>query len=413
MAERKRVGLYLRSLPSDGGIFQYANSVLRAVASLPAGQFEIVVAYTRPEIEPYVKQFDLEAHRVFTSRVLENWIGLASSALVAVGVPVGVLKIAGRLDPIVRKLGTIGCDFWIFPAGDPVVYRSDLYSVAVIHDLMHRYEHRFPEVGRWTIRTRRELHYRALCASADRLVADSELGARHIVESYGVDRKRISVLPFSAPVRIGASERAETAVPRLPASYFYYPAQFWPHKNHVNLARAVRLLVDRGMDPHVVLSGGATGSHRKFRELIADLDITASFTELGYVSDDLVPTLYSHSIGLVYPSYFGPTNIPPLEALAYEVPMAVSGNYGMREQLMDAALFFDPDDPSSIADAMADLLMNPGTRSTLIEAGRKIVHRYQPAVFGTNVRQILEEILEVLPSPELGLAPIPTSRQRL
>lgn len=412
MADRKRVGLYLRSRPSDGGVFQYANSLLRAVSDLPADRFEVVVAYTQPEIEPYVLASGVEAHRIHLSRAVENWIGLASSALVAAGLPIPALRAAGRLEPLVRRLERVGCDLWVFPAGDSVIYRSNLRSVAVIHDLMHRYESRFPEVGRWTIRTRREMHYRALCVSADILVADSELGARHIAESYGVDNARISVLPFSAPDYVDTPARVPLAVPNLPERYFYYPAQFWPHKNHLNLARAVRLLVDRGLDPRVVLSGGAAGSHQTFADLVARLGIADRLTELGYVSNDLVTTLYRRSIGLVYPSYFGPTNIPPLEALLCETPMAVSGNYAMHEQLGDAALYFDPDNPVSIADAMADLLQNLTTRNALVEAGRKISNRYRSAAFDANVRRILEEALEVVASRSGGRTPANSASRR-
>jgi glycosyltransferase involved in cell wall biosynthesis len=390
MTGRKRVGLYLRSRPSDGGVFQYAISVLRAMSNLPADRFDVVVAYTQPELEPYVSAHGTEAHHIYFPRRLENWIGLVSSALVAAGLPIPTLRAAGRLEPLARRLAAIDCDLWVFPAGDSVIYRADVRSIAVIHDLMHRYEPRFPEVGRWTIRTRRELHYRALCASADRLIADSELGARHIAESYHVDNARISVLPYSAPDDRSAPSTATLDMPDLPESYFYYPAHFWPHKNHLNLARAVRLLVDRGLDPHVVLSGGATGNHREFADLVARLKITGRFTDLGHVSADLVAALYAGSVALVYPSYFGPTNIPPLEALVHETPMAVSDNYAMREQLADAALYFDPDSPTSIADSMAELLEAPARRRALVGAGRKIVDRYRPSAFDANVRRIIE-----------------------
>jgi glycosyltransferase involved in cell wall biosynthesis len=396
VTRRKRVGLYLRSRHSDGGVFQYANSLLRAMSNLPAERFEVIAVYTQPEIQPYVSASGVEAHRIHLSRRVENWIGLASSVLAAAGIPLSALRAVGRLEPLARRLESVGCDLWLFPAGDSVIYRSNLRSVAVIHDLMHRYEARFPEVGRWTIRTRRELHYRALCASADRLIADSVLGARHIAESYGVDNARILVLPFSAPDYVDASGRESPTVPNLPERYFYYPAQFWPHKNHLNLARAVRLLVDRGLDPHVVLSGATTGNHGAFAALVARLGIASRFIELGYVSDDLVTTLYRRSIGLVYPSYFGPTNIPPLEALLCETPMAVSGNYAMREQLGDAALYFDPDSPVSIADALGDLIQYPAMRNALVEAGRKISSFYRSAAFDANVRRILEEVLDAI-----------------
>jgi len=45
---------------------------------------------------------------------------------------------------------------------------------------------------------------------------------------------------------------------------------------------------------------------------------------------------------MIMPTFFGPTNIPPLEAIAVGCPVAVSNIYGMPHQLGDAALYFNP-----------------------------------------------------------------------
>lgn len=393
VSSTRRLGLYLRSKPSNGGIFQYGLSMLRAVAALKP-DFEPVVAYTQLEIREFVQTYDLEAHYIGRSTKFENALGLANSVMVAAGLPVAVSQAVGdRADPLARRLHRLNCGAWLFPAGDPIVYGSTLRSAAAIHDLMHRYEPRFREVGRPAIRWRREFHYRALCEAAERIVVESPLGARHVRESYCVPESRITVIPYAAPDYIQQqSAVVPIDLPALPPRYLYYPAQFWPHKNHLNLARAMRLVADAHVHGMVVLSGGDAGARRAFRQAAETLAVTDRFIELGYVPNEWMPWLYRRSTGLIYPTFFGPTNIPPLEALFCETPMAVSDNYGMREQVHDASLYFDPNNPRSIADAMITLLTRPDVCDDLVMRGRALATTYYSKTFATNIRSLANQM---------------------
>ena len=58
------------------------------------------------------------------------------------------------------------------------------------------------------------------------------------------------------------------------------------------------------------------------------------------------------------PTIGGPTNIPPLEAILCECPMAVSNIYAMPEQLKNASLYFDPNSEKNMAEVMEELWTN-------------------------------------------------------
>lgn len=92
---------------------------------------------------------------------------------------------------------------------------------------------------------------------------------------------------------------------------------------------------------------------------------------LGYVDDRAIPALYTHSIALVMASYFGPTNIPPLEAMLLETPVIASDVH--LEQLGPAALFFNPDDALELAQRMREA-NRPSVRKRLIAEGAKRLH---------------------------------------
>ena len=64
---------------------------------------------------------------------------------------------------------------------------------------------------------------------------------------------------------------------------------------------------------------------------------------LGLVPDEDIPALYEGALALVMPAYYGPTNLPPLEAVTLGCPVIYSDLPGCREQMGDAALYCDLD----------------------------------------------------------------------
>ena len=81
--------------------------------------------------------------------------------------------------------------------------------------------------------------------------------------------------------------------------------------------------------------------------------------------------LYKKALALVMPTYFGPTNLPPLEAFRSGTPVLYSDLPGMREQVGDAAILLDLDDPKSMVDAVRDLIEQPSLAKRLVRAGMK------------------------------------------
>ncbi|MGN5486390.1 glycosyltransferase, partial [Campylobacter coli] len=78
--------------------------------------------------------------------------------------------------------------------------------------------------------------------------------------------------------------------------------------------------------------------------------------------------LYRGAAALVMPSYFGPTNLPPLEAWAVGTPVIYPEAF--KAQAGDAAILFDYDDPRSLAEAIIRL-RDEGTRERLRAAGER------------------------------------------
>ncbi len=304
-----------------------------------------------------------------------------------------------------RWLHHCGMELMLYTTPRPLAFEVGIPYVMAIHDLQHRLQPEFPEVsanGEWESR---EYCFRNGSRYATLLLADSEVGKEDILNfygAYGVTPDRVKVLPFlpacylTVSVSEGDRLRVRTAH-RLPERYAFYPAQFWPHKNHARIVRALALIKQEyQLKIPVVFCGSHTGEirYRTFREVMAlsrRLGLEDQVQYLGYVPDADMSGLYAEAAALVMPTFFGPTNIPLLEAWAFGCPALTSNTRGIREQAGDSAILVDPRSVEAIADGIYRLWTDPRLRQALAARGRQRLATYTPDDYRRRLRQILED----------------------
>jgi glycosyltransferase involved in cell wall biosynthesis len=298
-----------------------------------------------------------------------------------------------------RAIDAERCDLVVYPTSDEEAYVARTPALVAVHDLMHRYERQFSEYGAFYCEYR-DRHFRAHSALAAGLLVDSKLGREQLVESYGTPRERVHVLPYacaSLPERTPTTDAR--ARHRLPERFFFYAAQFWEHKNHLRLLEATAAIRRRGVPATLVLCGSRKNSYDAVIRRIHDLGLGEHVRVLGYVPDDDVAALYREALATVYVSLIGPTNIPPLEAMAAGCPLIVSDVYAMPEQVGDAALVVNTRDVPALAAAMERVWTDAALRAELARRGRARASQWTEADFGRRLREIVRSVIAGLDAP--------------
>ncbi len=96
---------------------------------------------------------------------------------------------------------------------------------------------------------------------------------------------------------------------------------------------------------------------------------------------------------MIMPTFFGPTNIPPLEAFATGCPAAVSNIYAMPEQVGNAALLFDPNSDEEIAETLLSLWTDDELLARLIKQGYQKSQAWNQNTFNSEFKSIIKSIL--------------------
>lgn len=370
-----RIGIMLADFdPTAGGGFTFQKEIFEALLAVGAQSRHSFVFLCGPEAAKKLPRKPLPNGEVFSLKVetlppRRALFGRSKS------VPRG-----GSLD---EQLQAAGIEFvWQLSAPGQVF---EVPYMVVVWDLQHRLQPWFPEIsgaGNWQ---HRDHLYTTVLGRAAAVIVGTEAGKSEVERFFRVDPSRILIMPHPTP-RFADVEVETTRPVRekygIKGDYLFYPAQFWSHKNHVNLLLAFELLrkrFDRSLS--VVFVGADHGNLSHVRATVQRLGLTACVHFLGFIPREDLVDLYRHAFALSYVTLCGPENLPPLEAFALGCPVIASEVSGAREQLGDAVLFVDPTSPEQMAEAVMRLAREEGLRQKLIESGRKIALARTPERF--------------------------------
>lgn len=282
----------------------------------------------------------------------------------------------------------------------PIYVHTDIPYIATMWDIQHRLQPWFPEVGKLKEWTGREAHYATHLRRASYVITGTKIGSDELSFFYQISTDRLRILPLPVPT-IGSLPAEDDILKTfkkygISPNYLFYPAQFWPHKNHANLLFALQILKDTyGEEKHLVLVGSDYGNLEYIRDLARKLKLQDQVHFLGFVPREDLISLYIGAYALVFVSLFGPDNLPPLEAFKCNCPVIVSDYRGAREQYGDAPLFVNGLNPNEIAEAIYQLIREPSLRMELIEKGSRRAKIYNGTDYVQDIIKVFDDFEKV------------------
>ena len=225
------------------------------------------------------------------------------------------------------------------PAGALPLGNVRCPSVITVHDLaIYRNPRWFP--GGQPLSTRLVVPRSVL--RADVVIAVSESTARDVVEFFGIDRRRIEVVPHgvSARFRPMARDELEEARARLrvPERFILFVGTVEPRKNLETLLEAWAMMRDR---PDLVVVGGWGWRFEPIRAQMQRLGAGLHHIE-GLDPSDL-PAVYNLALALAHPAWYEGFGLPPLEAMACGTPVVVSDRSSLPEVVGEAGIIVPAD----------------------------------------------------------------------
>ncbi len=376
----KKIGILAFVNKEAGGVYQYTQSLIDALAKDKTNKYIIFVDSNSGDINSY----DLDVRKVNSTK---------PNAIVRILKAIQLLLLlrTSLLEKVKRSCYD-DIDLFISPR---VIMYTQFFAVKpfvlTLHDLQEYY---FPEFFTLQERIVRFVTTRFLSRKAQKIICESNYVKNDIKKFLKIEDKKIVVLPAPPPanvMNIQITEEQKLTVKQkynLPDNYIFYPAAFWQHKNHIKLVEAFKILTVKHHDLHLVLSGSKQKNYSSVVNKIVELNLKDKVLLLGYIEYVDLPYLYLLSRMLIMPSLFESISIPIYEAFALKVPVCASNILAIPEQVSDAGLLFDPYDVNDIAEKICSLLENESMLGNLGNKGYNKIKKYSHENYLANLSQL-------------------------
>lgn len=378
MTKRKKIGILYDYNENWIGSTYYIQNLISALNVISDNRRPeiLIIAKTRGQFEKLIKStgYPYLSYKPFglleriANRLLSN-------------VP-GRRIISKLLWPAYSKLDLI------FPATHGLSFAGSKNALFWVADFQ---EHYLPAFFSQQEIQKRKAVQQKIVDHGKRIVLSSKAARADFNEIYPGNKLRQFVLPFAVthpPLHHVSVEEISKKF-NIPSPYFICSNQFWKHKNHAVILRALALLKRSGHNFFVAFTGKIHDyrNPQYFEELgglLQSLDIEKNVGFLGFISREDQLTLMNNSIAVVQPSLFEGWSTVVEDAKSLQVKIVVSDISVHREQLesYDAKWFFSPEDEEQLAESLK--LANTAAPRIQYNYGKDILR------YGTAFADIME-----------------------
>ncbi|HSS20312.1 MAG TPA: glycosyltransferase family 4 protein [Pyrinomonadaceae bacterium] len=190
-----------------------------------------------------------------------------------------------------------------------------------------------------------------------------------IIPLYGVD-----TTVFVPTSQTKTAVRFSAGLP-VTGSLIFFSSRIAPEKDSETMLRALRILVDKGLDARLI---HRSGGYQNFLQQAEQLGVAEHVIATDAVHPhEQLPADYQASDVCVQASRAEGLGFSPLEALACEVPVIASAVGGLKETIRDGETgwSYPVGDHVALANAIEQALDNPDEASRRAQSGRAMVIR--------------------------------------
>lgn len=209
-------------------------------------------------------------------------------------------------------------------------------------------------------------HFSRMAKRCAHIIVQTPVMASRVRRLYGIDENRVSVIPAALPnhVRAALKDASELEPRILQVSQPYrllFLASYYPHKNHKILLPLMNKLSAVEFDSQVHFFLTLDERDRKVKALLNKLaPYSDNITNLGPLQPEQVASALRAADALFLPTLVETFGLIYLEAMACGTQILTSDRDFARWMCRELALYFQPTDPSSIADAIGSFVNSGG-----------------------------------------------------
>ncbi len=370
---------YVNVTPKQGGQWYYALDQYNFLKKKLSNQFNIKVISSNLKVQSFLEKNGIN------SKIIEITL-LDKIFLKILKIFPGLRKYESLFE---KKFLNEGCSVIYIPN---FLNFSELLNkiptIVTVLDLCHL---DYPNIEEFTKLKEFEKRDNFLRNKTDNIfliIADSKDTKDKLTNFYKIESKKILIKYFDISKNIKINKQNEISSIKN-KKFIFYPSNYLSHKNHKLLIDAQDFMEDQSIN--YVFAGNDRGNLMNIKNMIKEKSLENRFFVFEGLPEEEMNFIYKNCDLIVYPSLFGPVNIPLFEAWFLKIPILYPDSFASIAG--DGAIYFNNSSPSSLSYAIQEA-QKKNIRETVIYNGAKMYEFYRnlDQNFSNNLNKRLEEI---------------------
>ncbi len=329
-----KIAVNFENVPQDGGAY-HENILLSDVfKNFEKDEFKILYIVSNKKVEEILEKRGLKT--IFFKKDFFFRIQNFLYKFMFFKILLNKFKIINNFEKFVKKNKI---DLLIFNnPSEMSLHSNNLMYVIVFYELQHLKYNFFPEYKSYHNFDLREIVIKNFLNNAFKILACVEKDKTLLQKYYNAHEDKIVTQSFVSRLPLifrknKDDKKYEIHFQNLKIDkskkILFYPAQFWPHKNHKYLIDAVEFIVSQKniKDYQIIFCGFDKLSHLKYlKELISEKKLNDYFIFFDYLKDEEIISIYLNSYALVMPTFVGHYSLPLFEAFYFKLPVLFTKN---------------------------------------------------------------------------------------
>jgi glycosyltransferase involved in cell wall biosynthesis len=169
--------------------------------------------------------------------------------------------------------------------------------------------------------------------------------------------------------------------PEKRSDFLFFPGNFEPRKNILNLIKAMEILHVKGRVVHLHIAGPSGWNNDAIHAYINNSNIKEAITFLGFIKEDSLIEQYCTCKALIFPSLYEGFGMPVLEALCLDCLVLTSKNTVMQEICGDA---------EDIAKEITNIFGNEFNRESYLKQKENILKSFSWKKTASEILNVIE-----------------------
>ena len=330
-----KIGIFFDSLINSGGGISVSQTRLNFLTKSLENEHSYICYVTNKNSYDFLKKKNIYNLAYFKINVFLKLLFFLFKITLIKKI-FSFLGIVNPLEKILKK-HKIDLIFFISPSSF-VQFCNFTPFVYSIWEMQHRTIPYFPEYrdtkysqSNYSLR---EESYKFASDRAFKILVDTQKTKEDVVKAYNVNRGNLFEIQAFVPELPLYYEKIKENSDfdkifnelKLPdKKILFYPAQFWPHKNHIYLVKSLELL-NKNDEFILVFTGHDKGNKQYILNEARKKNMQNNIYFYDYLSSEQIISLYKNSFALVMTTLVGRSSLPLREAFYFELPVFYSGN---------------------------------------------------------------------------------------